>query len=51
MAFPEAYEFYTSAMAAEAPRYENRLTLESVEWLDRRPVGGVDRASFRRPRS
>ena len=33
MAFPEAYEFYTDAMATYAPAYENRLTLESVEWL------------------
>ena len=32
MAFPEAYEFYTEA-ARSAPSYDNRLTLESVEWL------------------
>src|SRR3990170_5778370 len=33
MAFPEAYEFYTEAMTTYAPAYENRLTLESIEWL------------------
>jgi dipeptidyl aminopeptidase/acylaminoacyl peptidase len=32
MPFPEAYEFYTEA-ARSAPSYDNRLTLESVEWL------------------
>ncbi len=33
MAFPEAYDFYTDAMRTYAPTYDNRLTLESVEWL------------------
>jgi len=33
MAFPEAYDFYTDAMQTYAPTYDNRLTLESLEWL------------------
>jgi hypothetical protein len=33
MAFPEAYEFYTDAMNSYAPTYDNRLTLESMEYL------------------
>lgn len=33
MAFPEAYEFYTGAMNTYAPTYDNRLTLESLEYL------------------
>ena len=33
MAFPEAYEFYTDAMNNYAPAYENRITIESMEYL------------------
>jgi len=33
MAFPEAYEFYTEAQKTYAPAYDNRMTLESVEYL------------------
>lgn len=33
MAFPEAYEFYIDAMRTYAPTYDNRLTLESLEYL------------------
>src|SRR5664279_68652 len=33
MAFPEAYEFYTDAKKTYAPMYDNRVTLESVEYL------------------
>jgi predicted ester cyclase len=33
MAFPEAYDFYTDAMNTYAPTYENRITLESLEYL------------------
>lgn len=30
---PEANEFYTDAMKTYAPAYDNRLTLESMEYL------------------
>lgn len=33
MAFPEAYDFYTEAQKTYAPTYENRITLESMEYL------------------
>lgn len=33
MALEEAYSFYTNAMQSYAPTYENRLTLESLEYL------------------
>jgi predicted ester cyclase/fermentation-respiration switch protein FrsA (DUF1100 family) len=33
MAFPEAYDFYTDAMKTYAPTYDNRITLESLEYL------------------
>jgi len=33
MAFPEAYEFYTEAQKTYAPTYDNRLTLESLEYM------------------
>ena len=33
MAFPEANDFYTDAMRTYAPTYDNRLTLESMEYL------------------
>jgi dipeptidyl aminopeptidase/acylaminoacyl peptidase len=33
MAFPEANDFYTDAMKTFAPTYDNRLTLESMEYL------------------
>ncbi len=33
MAFPEAYEFYTEAQNTYAPGYDNRITLESMEYL------------------
>jgi predicted ester cyclase len=33
MAFPEAYDFYTEAQKTVAPTYENRITLESLEYL------------------
>ena len=33
MAFPEANDFYTDAMKTYAPTYDNRLTLESMEYL------------------
>lgn len=33
MAFPEANDFYIDAMNTYAPSYDNRLTLESVEYL------------------
>ncbi len=33
MAFPEAYEFYTEAQQTYAPSYDNRITLESLEYL------------------
>ncbi|MBI5957793.1 MAG: alpha/beta hydrolase, partial [Chloroflexi bacterium] len=33
MAFPEAYEFYTEAMNTVAPTYDNRISLESMEYL------------------
>lgn len=33
MAFPEANDFYTEAKSSYAPSYDNRLTLESMEYL------------------
>lgn len=33
MPLKEAYDFYTEAMKTVAPHYENRITLESVEYL------------------
>ena len=33
MAFPEANDFYTDAMKTYAPTYDNRLTLELMEYL------------------
>ena len=33
MAFPEANDFYTEAMNSYAPSYENRITVESVEYI------------------
>jgi len=33
MAFPEANDFYIDAMKTYAPTYENRITVESVEYL------------------
>jgi len=33
MAIPEANDFYTGAMRTYAPTYDNRLTLESMEYL------------------
>jgi steroid delta-isomerase-like uncharacterized protein len=33
MAFQEAYDFYTEAMNTYAPTYDNRITLESMEYL------------------
>src|SRR5258706_14369590 len=33
MPLPEAYDFYTDAMKTYAPTYENRITLESMEYL------------------
>jgi len=33
MAFPEAYDFYSEAQKTYAPTYENRVTLESLEYL------------------
>ncbi|MBI1258690.1 MAG: prolyl oligopeptidase family serine peptidase [Chloroflexi bacterium] len=33
MAFPEANDFYTDAMNTYAPSYENRITVESVEYI------------------
>ena len=33
MAFPEANDFYTDAMKTYAPTYDNRLALESMEYL------------------
>jgi predicted ester cyclase/dienelactone hydrolase len=33
MAFPEANDFYTEAMNTYAPGYENRITVESVEYI------------------
>ncbi|NDJ60878.1 MAG: alpha/beta hydrolase [Chloroflexi bacterium] len=33
MAFPEAYDFYTAAMNTYAPTYDNRIALESMEYL------------------
>jgi len=43
MAFPEAYDFYTEAMNTYAPTYENRITLESMEYLIAdRSAGAID---------
>jgi fermentation-respiration switch protein FrsA (DUF1100 family)/predicted ester cyclase len=33
MAFPEAYDFYMDAKKTYAPTYDNRITLESLEYL------------------
>ena len=33
MAFPEAYDFYMEAQKTYAPAYENRITLELMEYL------------------